>query len=58
MALGSGLVGLTPSYAQIGIAAPIMLVIARLIQGFSCGGEVGPATTYLLESAPLEKRAA
>lgn len=58
MALGSGLVGLTPSYAQIGVAAPILLVIARLIQGFSCGGEVGPATTYLLESAPMEKRAA
>jgi len=58
MSLGSALVGLTPSYAQIGIAAPIVLVIARLIQGFSCGGEVGPATTYLLESAPAEKRAA
>jgi MFS family permease len=58
MALGSGLVGFTPSYAQIGLAAPIILVIARLIQGFSCGGEVGPATTYLLESAPPDKRAA
>src|SRR5215510_11298274 len=58
MALGSGLVGITPTYAQIGIAAPVILVIARLIQGFSCGGEVGPATTYLLESAPAEKRAA
>jgi len=58
MALGSGIVGFTPSYAQIGVAAPIILVIARLIQGFSCGGEVGPATTYLLESAPIEKRAA
>jgi MFS family permease len=58
MAIGSALVGLTPSYAQIGIAAPIILVFARLIQGFSCGGEVGPATTYLLESAPVEKRAA
>jgi MFS family permease len=58
MAIGSGLVGITPSYAQIGIAAPIILVIARLIQGFSCGGEVGPATTYLLETAPHSKRAA
>src|SRR5262245_22550849 len=57
MALGSVLVGVTPSYAQIGLAAPIILVLARLIQGFSCGGEVGPATTYLLESAPIEKRA-
>jgi MFS family permease len=58
MAVGSAMVGLTPTYAQIGIAAPIVLVVARLIQGFSCGGEVGPATAYLLESAPPEKRAA
>jgi MFS family permease len=58
MAVGSGLVALTPSYARIGIAAPILLVVARLIQGFSCGGEVGPATTYLLECAPPAKRAA
>ena len=58
MAVASVLVGITPTYAQIGIAAPVILVIARLIQGFSCGGEVGPATTYLLESAPPEKRAA
>ena len=42
MALGSGMVALTPSYAQIGLAAPIILVVARLIQGFSAGGEVGP----------------
>jgi len=58
MAIGSGLMGLAPTYDQIGIAAPILLVVARLIQGFSCGGEVGPATAYLLESAPPEKRAA
>jgi MFS family permease len=58
MAIGSAVVGVTPTYAQIGLAAPVILVLARLIQGFSCGGEVGPATTYLLESAPLEKRAA
>ena len=57
MAIGSVMVALTPPYAQIGIAAPILLVVARLIQGFSCGGEVGPATTYLLESAPASKRA-
>jgi MFS family permease len=58
MAVGSALMGLTPTYDQIGIAAPIILVVARLIQGFSCGGEVGPASAYLLESAPPEKRAA
>jgi MFS family permease len=58
MAVGSAMMGLAPTYAQVGIAAPIILVVARLIQGFSCGGEVGPATAYLLESAPPEKRAA
>jgi MFS family permease len=58
MAVGSGLIGVVPTYDQIGIAAPIILVLARLIQGFSCGGEVGPATAYLLESAPPGKRTA
>lgn len=57
MALGSAMIALTPPYSRIGIAAPILLLVARLIQGFSCGGEVGPATTYLLESAPPRKRA-
>ncbi len=52
MALGSGMIGLLPTYAQIGVLAPLLLVLARLIQGFSAGGEMGPATTYLLESAP------
>lgn len=58
MALGSLVVALTPPYSQIGLAAPIILLVARLIQGFSAGGEVGAATSYLLESAPPEKRAA
>jgi MFS family permease len=58
MAVGSAAVALTPSYSRIGIAAPIILLLARLLQGFSTGGEVGPATTYLLESAPPDKRAA
>ena len=52
MALGSGLIGVLPTYAEIGIAAPILLVLARVIQGFSTGGEMGPATAFLLESAP------
>jgi MFS family permease len=47
---------LIPSYARIGIAAPILAVIARMVQGFSLGGEVGPTTAYLLESAPLKSR--
>jgi len=58
MAFGSTVVAVTPPYALIGLAAPIILLVARLIQGFSCGGEVGPATTYLLESVPIDKRAA
>lgn len=58
MAVGTAIVALTPSYATIGIAAPILLVIGRLVQGFSCGGEVGPATSYLLESAEPHERAA
>ena len=56
MALGSGMIGLLPTYAQIGVLAPLLLVLARLIQGFSAGGEMGPATTYLLESAPPGRR--
>ena len=47
---------LTPSYASIGIAAPILVVIFRLLQGFALGGEVGPSTALLMEAAPVEKR--
>ncbi|WP_394788498.1 MFS transporter [Rhodoferax sp.] len=47
---------LTPSYASIGIAAPIIVVLARLVQGLALGGEVGPSTAFLLESAPPEQR--
>jgi MFS family permease len=56
MAVGMVLLAATPSYAAIGIAAPILVVVARLIQGFALGGEVGPSTAYLLEAAPAEKR--
>lgn len=56
--MGFGIItlALTPGYAQIGIAAPILAVLARLAQGFALGGEVGAATTYMLESVPPEKR--
>ncbi|MGH6679331.1 MAG: MFS transporter, partial [Bradyrhizobium sp.] len=47
---------LTPSYATIGIAAPIIVIVARLVQGFSLGGEVGPTTAYLMEAAAIDKR--
>jgi MFS transporter, MHS family, citrate/tricarballylate:H+ symporter len=56
--MGAAILGLalTPSYAQIGIAAPILLVIFRLIQGFALGGEVGPTTAFLVEAAPPHRR--
>ncbi len=47
---------LTPSHAQIGIAAPILALFFRLCQGFALGGEVGPTTAYLMEAAPLRER--
>lgn len=56
MALGTGLIGVTPTYAHIGIAAPILILIARLLQGFSAGGEVGVATTLLAERASAGRR--
>src|SRR5271163_3521268 len=56
--MGAAILGLvlTPSYAQIGIAAPILLVIFRLLQGFALGGEVGPSTAFLVEAAPPNRR--
>lgn len=56
--MGCAIVALaaTPSYASIGIAAPIIVIVARLVQGLSLGGEVGPTTAYLLEAAPPAKR--
>lgn len=46
----------TPSYASIGIAAPVIVVLCRLLQGLALGGEVGPATALLLEAAPPGRR--
>lgn len=51
MALGCLLIACAPTYAQIGVAAPLLIVLARLIQGFSAGGEVGASTTLLVEKA-------
>jgi MFS family permease len=56
MAVGMLLLALTPSYAAIGPIAPILVVTARLIQGFALGGEVGPATSFLIEAAPPTER--
>ncbi|MFM0133010.1 MFS transporter [Paraburkholderia sediminicola] len=56
MAVGSLLLGIAPTYQQAGIVSPILIVIARLLQGFSSGGEVGASTTLMLESAPSSRR--
>ena len=56
MAIGTGMIGLLPTYATIGIAAPILMVCARLIQGISAGGEFSGATTMLVEFAPRNRR--
>ena len=47
---------LIPSYASIGVAAPILAIVARMVQGFSLGGEVGPTTAYLMEVAAADQR--
>jgi MFS family permease len=47
---------LIPSYSAIGVAAPVLAVLARLTQGFALGGEVGPTTAYLVEAAPASRR--
>lgn len=52
MGLAAGLTGLLPGYTQIGIWAPILLLVLRLLQGFSTGAEFGGAVTYIRECAP------
>ncbi|MEV8472292.1 MFS transporter [Ralstonia sp. UNC404CL21Col] len=56
MCAGSLIIALTPSYATIGVAAPVLLVLARLLQGLSVGGEYGTSATYLSEVANKENR--
>lgn len=57
MGLATALIGLTPSYEMIGVAAPILIVLFRLVQGMMVGGEWSSAVLYLGESAPQGKRA-
>lgn len=56
MALGTGLIAFAPTYQDIGLLAPVIVVLSRLLQGFSCGGELGGATAILVESAPAGRR--
>lgn len=56
MALPTFLIGLMPTYAQIGVLAPVLLVLLRMLQGLSVGGEFTSSIVYLAESAPEGKR--
>jgi MHS family alpha-ketoglutarate permease-like MFS transporter len=56
MSAGSLIIAITPDYKHIGIAAPILLVLARIIQGLSVGGEYGTSATYLSEMATKKHR--
>ncbi|AOI89278.1 MFS transporter [Burkholderia pseudomultivorans] len=56
MTLGTAAIGLCPTYARIGVAAPLVVLAGRLLQGFSAGGEIGASTTLLMESGEVRKR--
>jgi MHS family alpha-ketoglutarate permease-like MFS transporter len=56
MSLGSVIIAIVPAYGKIGVMAPVMLLLARLIQGLSVGGEYGISATYLSEMATAERR--
>jgi MFS transporter, MHS family, proline/betaine transporter len=56
MSLGTALVGILPTYATIGIAAPIAFVICRIVQGLAMGGETTSSTSFILEWSPDDRR--
>lgn len=56
MATATAVIGVLPGYSAVGVAAPVMLLLARLIQGFAVGGEYGGASTFVVEYAPTPHR--
>src|SRR5690349_6723606 len=58
MGLSTFIVGILPNYATIGVAAPVILILLRLVQGLALGGEYGGAATYVAEHSPQGKRGA
>lgn len=56
MTVAIAMIAFAPTYAAIGIGAPLIMVVARLLQGFSAGGEFASATAFLIESAPAGRR--
>lgn len=56
MGIACGVLGLLPTHSSVGVLAPVLLVLIRLAQGFSAGGEIGGAATYIAESAPPNRR--
>jgi len=56
MALGTAMIGFAPTYSSAGLLGPAIIVLARLIQGFSAGGEMGGSTAFLIEQAPRHRR--
>ena len=55
MMIGTGMMAVMPTYAAIGVAAPVLVLVARLLQGFSVGGEFGSATAFLVEHTKTRK---
>ena len=56
MMVGTAMITFTPSYQQIGAAAPLIIIVARMLQGFSTGGEFGAATAFMVEHAEAKRR--
>lgn len=56
MAVGTLVIAAAPTYAAIGIGAPLLLLAGRVLQGFSAGGEIGGAAAFLVEHAPMDQR--